>query len=194
MPRIPREEYARIRDRVKLGGEKVAAVAASYGCTPASIYSILAKLRQSASPAEASPPPPADATQQMAFAAEAMTTADADRVPPALAPVAETVQKSSTAARPSEPTSPQSTAPSPPALHTPTSRARGRAPSPASGLKRGYALMMRTSDGEEAMKPFRSLEDLLSAAKPILRDAARSPEPVWFSIQPVDLAALEDAL
>lgn len=53
---------------------------------------------------------------------------------------------------------------------------------------------MRTSDGEEAVNPFRSLEDLLSAAKPILRDAARSPEPVWFSIQAVDLAALEDSL
>jgi hypothetical protein len=51
---------------------------------------------------------------------------------------------------------------------------------------------MRTSDGEEAVNPFRSLDELLSAAKPILRTAARSPEPIWFSIQQVDLNALED--
>ena len=50
----------------------------------------------------------------------------------------------------------------------------------------------RTSDGEEAVHPFRSLDELLSAAKPILRTAARSPEPIWFSIQQVDLEALED--
>lgn len=64
----------------------------------------------------------------------------------------------------------------------------------ARGLKSGYALTMRTSDVEEAVNPLRSLEDLLSAAKPFLRNAARSPEPVWFSIQPVDLATLEDVL
>ncbi|MFT8247129.1 hypothetical protein [Roseomonas sp. BN140053] len=56
----------------------------------------------------------------------------------------------------------------------------------------GYALLMRTSDGEEAVNPFRSLEDLLAAAKPILRTAARSPEPIWFSIQQVDLNALDE--
>ena len=53
--------------------------------------------------------------------------------------------------------------------------------------------MMRTGDGEEAVNPFRSLEDLLSAAKPLLREAARSPDPIWFSIQSVDLEDLEQA-
>ena len=57
--------------------------------------------------------------------------------------------------------------------------------------KPGMALMMRTADGEENLTPFRSLDDLLSAVKPILRAAARSPDAVWFSIQPVDLAALD---
>ena len=57
--------------------------------------------------------------------------------------------------------------------------------------KPGMALVMRTADGEENMTPFRSLDDLLSAAKPILRAAARSPDAVWFSIQPVDLASLD---
>ena len=53
------------------------------------------------------------------------------------------------------------------------------------------ALVMRTAEGEENMTPFRSLDDLLSAVKPILRAAARSPDAVWFSIQPVDLASLD---
>ena len=57
--------------------------------------------------------------------------------------------------------------------------------------KPGVALMMRTADGEENLTPFRSLDDLLSAIKPILRAAARSPDAVWFSIQPVDLASVE---
>jgi hypothetical protein len=57
------------------------------------------------------------------------------------------------------------------------------------GKGTGIALLMRASDGEEAAHPFRSLEELLSAAKPILRSAARSPEPIWFSIQQVDFDA-----
>ena len=61
----------------------------------------------------------------------------------------------------------------------------------ASLAKPGMALVMRTAEGEETMTPFRSLDDLLSAVKPILRAAARSPDAVWFSIQPVDLASLD---
>ncbi len=57
--------------------------------------------------------------------------------------------------------------------------------------KPGVGLMMRTTEGEENLTPFRSLDDLLSAVKPILRAAARSPDAVWFSIQPVDLASLD---
>ena len=57
--------------------------------------------------------------------------------------------------------------------------------------KPGMALMMRTAEGEENLAPFRSLDDLLSVIKPILRAAARSPDAVWFSIQPVDLASLD---
>ncbi len=57
--------------------------------------------------------------------------------------------------------------------------------------KPGMALVMRTAEGEENLTPFRSLDDLLSAVKPILRAAARSPDAVWFSIQPVDLASLD---
>jgi hypothetical protein len=51
--------------------------------------------------------------------------------------------------------------------------------------------MMRTPEGEESLTPFRSLDDLLSAIKPVLRAAASSSEPVWFSLQPVDLASID---
>jgi hypothetical protein len=61
----------------------------------------------------------------------------------------------------------------------------------ASLAKPGMALIMRTAEGEENLTPFRSLDDLLSAVKPILRAAARSPDAVWFSVQPVDLSSLE---
>ena len=73
----------------------------------------------------------------------------------------------------------------------PAARARpaSRAPAPA---KPGYGLVMRPPEGEESVAPFRSLEDLLGAIKPILRAAASSPEPVWFCIQPVDLATLDE--
>jgi hypothetical protein len=57
--------------------------------------------------------------------------------------------------------------------------------------KPGFGLAMRTAEGDENLTPFRSLDDLLSAVKPILRSAARSPDAVWFSIQPIDLATLE---
>src|SRR6478752_5972001 len=46
MPRIPREAHATIRHRVDVEGQKVAEVAAAYGCTPANIYAILARLRR----------------------------------------------------------------------------------------------------------------------------------------------------
>ena len=69
-----------------------------------------------------------------------------------------------------------------------TKKAGGTGAAPA---KPGMALMMRTAEGEENLTPFRSLDDLLSAVKPILRAAARSPDAIWFSIQPVDLASLD---
>lgn len=192
MPRIAREEHARIRERIETGGESVAAVAATYGCSPANIYAILAKLRRAAGGPEAIEAAPAGAGQQLTFAAVGSVTANVAS-PPLPEPAAEI-------APPDEPpvalarSGPPSPAIAPlPAGREPAPPTRGRAPAPR-GLKGGYVLLMRTSDGEEAVNPFRSLEDLLSAAKPILRDAARSPEPVWFSIQAVDLAALEDSL
>lgn len=58
--------------------------------------------------------------------------------------------------------------------------------------KPGFGPLMRNADGEETLTPFRSLEDLLSAIKPVLRAVACCPDPLWFSIQPMNLATLAD--
>ncbi len=62
---------------------------------------------------------------------------------------------------------------------------------PAKVARPGYALCMRASDGDESSTPFRSLDDLLSAVRPILRSAARRSDQIWFSIQQVDLTDLD---
>ncbi len=213
MPRIPREEHATIVRRVDVEGHKVAEVAAAYGCTPANIYAILSKLRRQtageAAPAPA-PPGPVTADADAAPVAERATTADLFAAPPARPP--EPVPSLPLASNapdlpPTEPERPPPTSPSEPARTEPKPRAvpPGRAArtaaskpaapvSPPRASKAGYALLMRTSDGEEAVNPFRSLEELLSAAKSLLRTAARSPEPIWFSIQQVDLDTLGDEI
>jgi hypothetical protein len=210
MPRIPREEQATIRHRVDVEGQKVADVAAAYGCTPANIYAILAKLRRqnvqntgevvsSPSVAAAAPTPvPAVAAVDDLFGALAEAdpapAAPAVMVPVAPEPPASVNDKASPSAAAASDLSP-ARLPSP----IPTRSGRVGAASkssvpapPPRPSKAGYALLMRTSDGEEAVNPFRSLDELLAATKPILRTAARSPEPIWFSIQQVDLDALEE--
>ena len=214
MSRIPREEHATIVRRVDLEGHKVAEVAAAYGCTPANIYAILTKARRqgvgetgAAAPlqdharveVEANPlPPAAPAAPTDLF--DAVPSEPIDPVPP---PLPASMALGPLPAEPSAPPpaaprvpDPQSARPKPPA---PVRTGRGgtaakpAAPaSPPRAGKTGYALLMRSSDGEEAVHPFRSLDELLSAAKPILRTAARNPEPIWFSIQQVDLDALGD--
>lgn len=209
MPRIPREEHAAIRHRVDVAGQKVAEVAAAYGCTPANIYAILARLRRqddqdaggavpSADPPEAGPASgSADAAPADLFGG--LDEARPDPAPPAPAPVvpeppvmAPDPALPFAAMAPEPPPAP--VAPRPP-VRAGRAKPAPRPPAPASAPgpgKAGYALLMRTSDGEEAVNPFRSLDELLTAAKPILRTAARSPEPIWFSIQQVDLDTLED--
>lgn len=209
MARIPREEHATIRRRVNVEGLKVAEVAAAYGCTPANIYAILAKQRRQSdqdagvSASEPAPVPipvevdPAPAIPADLFAGEIRES------PRSASPT--------TTAHPPEPATSVPERSDPPVVKTPeppprsagtavSETGRGRtaprgkaAPSTPSRGKTGYGLLMRTSDGEEAVHPFRSLEELLSAAKPILRTAARSAEPIWFSIQQVDLDTLEEA-
>jgi hypothetical protein len=210
MPRIPREAHATIRHRVDVEGQKVAEVAAAYGCTPANIYAILARLRRQggqdagdAVPSASVPEPgpaavPAEAASADLFGGLAEARPD-PASPAAPAPIASAPPVTASDS-PSPPTiTAPALPPAQPASSAPIRSGRAEAaprsspssPTPRAG-KAGYALLMRTSDGEEAVHPFRSLDELLSAAKPILRTAARSPEPIWFSIQQVDLEALED--
>lgn len=253
MARIPREEHAKIRERVELGQEKVAAVAASYDCTPANIYAILAKLRREdttdsnqpvnapplaksdepapvISPAPVAVAPPSDRElplfgtppafellppdprpaamvqavirpnfpEELPAAAASPALLETQPEEPSAEPIAPALPSVMPAA--AEVQAPRSSAaksarrPTPPADRPSVSGPEPKAaPAKSKGGKTGIALMMRTSDGEEAVHPFRSIEELLSAAKPILRTAARSPEPIWFSIQTVDLDTLDDA-
>ncbi len=186
MARIDKAEHSKILKAVDGEHRKVTEVAAEYGCTPAAIYSLLAKLRKAAEPVAemvSAPPPVAPAVDL--FAAPVVTPSKpvrrrAEVAPPPApivappAPVPEDVSATVTDL--------------PRRLPRPTS---GRGGVGASLARPGYGLAMRTADGDESMTPFRSLDDLLSAIKPILRSAARSPDAVWFSIQPVDLATLD---
>ena len=192
MPRIPREAHAAIRRQIDVENRKVAEVAAAYGCTPANIYAILARLRRQDAPGEGNDPPvpgtaaPEPAADLFAETAAVLPVTVAPAAP-ALDPADPPSPMAAGAASPVAPSKPPADRPSP------TTPARSKPVVPATRPnKTGYALLMRTGDGEEAVNPFRSLDELLAASKPILRTAARSPEPIWFSIQQVDLEALED--
>jgi len=212
MPRIPRAEHAAILHRVDAEGQKVAEVAAAYGCTPANIYAILTRLRRQGAQ-EVGDVASSGSVAEAASGAVQTDTASADLFggaaeaildptpPPAVASVAPDlpvpvptpgdISPPSAATPAPVPAQPASPAP----LRSGDARAAPRTSLPSPALrsgKAGYALLMRTSDGEEAVNPFRSLDELLSAAKPILRTAARSPEPIWFSIQQVNLDTLAD--
>ena len=189
--RISKDEYPRILHMVDGEHRKVAEVAATYGCSAANIYALLNKLRRAA-PAntEATPAePPAPAA--IAAVPKAITDLFAGDPPPAAEPMpARAKAAAAPAFVPLEP----APRPAPPVTATVTELPKRGAAKGATGAalaKPGMALVMRTAEGEENMTPFRSLDDLLSAVKPILRAAARSPDAVWFSIQPVDLAALD---
>jgi len=188
MARISKRDHARILQLVDVEQVKVAEVAAEYGCSPANVYALLGKLRRAASaPLQSGrgmPPPPSDA------------------------PLATLPDVTGDAAQPADLFAVAVTAPAVPAV-TPA-RAAGldresatvtelpqkgslgkRGGIGASLAKPGFGLAMRTADGDENLTPFRSLEDLLSAVKPILRAAARSQDAVWFSIRQIDLSMLE---
>ncbi len=185
MARIGKADHSRILQMIDEEQCKVAEVAAAYGCTPANIYTLLGKLRRAARDAgraEAAEPAPTlfeersgpDAPKPVDLPAPAAAVRPAPTPPKAAPPPAPAVQA----------------APAQTATVTDLPRRESRGIG-ASRAKPGFGLAMRTAEGEEAMTPFRSLEDLLSAIKPILRAAARSPEPVWFAVQPIDLALLD---
>ena len=181
MARIGKAEHARILHLADVEGRRVAEIAAEYGCSAANIYTLLSKLRRGA------PVPPVQ--EAVAMPEPAPLPAQA----PSPAPETSVVDLFAVPAKPPEA---EKRAPPPPRKPAPAARvlqtSQAGAPRVAAPGKPGYGLVMRSVEGEDSLAPFRSLEDLLGAIKPILRAAATSPEPVWFCIQPVDLATLED--
>jgi transposase-like protein len=179
MARIKKEDHERILQLVDVERRAVREIAAEFGCTPAAIYSLLTKLRREASgtasePGEAQPP--------LALGEEMVAEVANPPSAPASGPPQE--ERRVVTFERAAPT---------PASAPPREEVRRSAPAAIGGklAKPGMGLLMRTTDGEETMTPFRSIDDLLSAIKPILRAGARSPEPVWFSLQPVDLSTID---
>ncbi len=232
MARTGKSEHPRILQMVDNEHRKVAEVAAEYGCTPANIYALLAKLRREVSRGAEAASALADPAETLSLpAAEKQPSSEAvmpeamqavpdlfafgsqpeealprkatggKRRAPSAVEVASTdnVETSHKGQTPSFPAVPRN---EPEAVHSLPTRsvvtelpARGTTKRGggvgATLSKPGMALVMRTADGEENLTPFRSLDDLLSAVKPILRATARSPDAVWFSIHSVDLALLD---
>jgi transposase len=194
MARIRQDDHARILQLVDVERHAVREIAAEFGCTPATIYGLLKKLRRQDSvlgtePGESQPPL---ALGEEMEAEILIAPASGPSVPPA-APATTTAIVEPEAERrvlSFERAAPAAAA----AAAAAPRREEARRPAPAVGgklAKPGMGLLMRTAEGEETMTPFRSIDDLLSAIKPILRAGARSPEPVWFSLQPVDLATID---
>ncbi len=205
MARIRKEDHQRILHMVDVEHRKVPDIAAEFGCTPANIYALVGKLRRQSIEAESRGAHNRGAHNRGAHTRGAHTQAPlalADDPPSTQVPAAaaspnvvvfervEAIQEPPAVSPPPPVFAPAAITPPPVATAQPARRsARG---APAIRLaKQGYGLVMRTSDGEENVAPFRSLDDLLSAVKPILRATATSAEPVWFSLQPIDLATLD---
>jgi len=193
MARIGKADHARILQLVDEEQQKVSEVAAEYGCSPANLYALLGKLRRAARskemkggrvlaeqrPAEDISPPNPPQVSRPSSAIDLF----AQPVPPAILPARVEAVKP----EPPVPSRPSATVTDLPKK----SEASKRGGVGASLAKPGYGLSMRTEDSEETTTPFRSLEDVLSAVKPMLRAAARSQDPVWFSIRPIDLSEVE---
>jgi transposase-like protein len=214
MARIRKDDHARILHLVDVERRAVREIAAEYGCTAANIYSLLAKLRRSGGEGSAgaghavedaadetvpatlglAAPGPA-APEQAALGLDPQPVMPEPVIEaPVLAPVDPLPEKPVAAKLAIVPSVPRADAPrmdmARPAAETDAAPEARRALG-ARLSKPGMGLVMRTEDGEETMTPFRSIDDLLSAIKPILRANARSADPVWFSLQPVDLSAID---
>ncbi len=188
MARINKSEHAIILRKVEVDECKISDVAAEYGCSAANLYALLRKLRRAGvmpAPSEPEPELPAASALSANQPGKAAVDLFAAAAPAKPAP-----------ARPAAPPMrpPVAATPSPPrpsAEIVPMPKGGRGSGVGASLAKPGYALAMRGPEGDENITPFRSLDDLLSAVKPILRAAARNPEAIWFSIQPIDLATLD---
>ncbi len=215
MARISKEDHSTILRMVTVEQRKVAEVAAEYGCTTTNIYALVGKLRRRSTEGQAEsaniqPPLALDLQAPPNAEMAARSSPEGTAEPPALAPEissdrlpevaaaslapddANVLAFARAAAPEEDAVTAASSAPELP-RHAGSSRrgAGGGGTVGAKLAKPGFGLVMRTEDGEENLTPFRSLDDLLSAIKPILRASARSPEPVWFSLQSVDLASID---
>jgi hypothetical protein len=196
MARIKKEDHARILQLVDIERRAVREIAAEFGCTPAAIYALLTKLRRAPSGVAAE----LTESQPPLALGEEIEAEVQDSPPRSALPEPASPPSPAATARPEEERRVVTfeRAAIAPASAQPREEVRRPASSFVSAAavggklaKPGMGLLMRTPDGEETMTPFRSLDDLLSAIKPILRAGARSPEPVWFSLQPVDLATID---
>ena len=216
MARISKAEHARILQLVDIDRQKVTDIAAEYGCTPANIYTLLGKLRRAAAATEAAGPDSAATRDNPAPRADLFIVPEPASPQGALlrreatdspAESAEQDQASSgIESKPDKSTlrecpiqadiSSELAQPRTVVVMEGISR-RAAAPQRTSGVgaklaKTGFALAMRAAEGDENVTPFRSLEDLLAAVKPILRSAAQSTDPIWFSIRAIDLSSLDN--
>lgn len=185
MARINKRDHAAILYMADFEECKPAEIAAKYDCTPANIYALLNKLRRQ----KATEQPPLALDAKPAEPVATRTPAPA-RIAPPVAAVKPDANVLAFELAPA----PEKIAAAPMPRGAPVREAAapaGQKPVGAKLAKPGVALVMRTADGEESMTPFRSLDDLLSAIKPILRGSARSPDPVWFSLQPIDLSTID---
>jgi hypothetical protein len=190
MARIKKDDHARILHLVDIDRRPVREIASEYGCSPANIYTLLTKLRRGANSTAVEegkaqqPLALEEGVEPEAVAPVAAPPVIADAAPPVLV----------LPAHPAEPQPDRTVVNFERTAAAPT-RTEPSRPEPsklgAKLAKPGMGLVMRTADGEETMTPFRSIDDLLSAIKPSLRASARSAEPVWFSLQPVDLSTID---
>ncbi len=199
MAKITKKDHARILNMVDTENRKVAEVATEYGCNPATIYALLGKLRrvaraQDAEAGNASSPIPWTCSPDAACPPRIESQQPKHAATDLFAVVAENRPEPPRATPATCAPLPESVPARPPATITELPRKPPIAKGGGIGAalaKPGFGLTMRTADGDETMTPFRSLEDLLSAVKPILRASARSQDAVWFSIQKIDLSVLE---
>jgi hypothetical protein len=193
MARIGKKDHAAILHMVDNENRKVSEVAAEYGCSPANLYALLGKLRRTArtqvletggASATLSQPAPHATVQVKAEPKDPNLAIQATDLFAAAADIPPEPHRGAPAASPNRAAATITELP----RKGPIAKGGGVG---AALAKPGFGLTMRTAEGDENVTPFRSLEDLLSAVKPILRASARSQDTVWFSIQKIDLSALE---
>jgi hypothetical protein len=201
--KITVEQYAEIVNRIDVLGEKVSDIAVVFGCTPATIYNVLAKIRKSMTEeaVKVSPivevsmsRPPVVEVEASPTSEPAVTVMETPNVIVANETSESAPDEKSVATSEVVPESPVMSVKSKP-VEAPeperVTRNLAKGSITKSTAKPGMGLFIRGSDGEDNIIPFRNLEDALMSVKQILRTAVREPETVWFSLQEIDLTMME---